>query len=365
MNTFVSFFLAEQSLRWKVYLVSAGVSFVYAIINSFALHRPEETVTLETVLLVFALVTMFVLARILWAKTVASESESQRPRIRFGWKLAVPAMAAIVVLAWVYVEGISTLQAMLVESKLESLTSFFDSVQASNVSEDDLRARYRKTERVTNASLRQDVPVDPSILKNTQQAIRHSLGVARLSDGTKQLGEATAIDLYSFSITRDVQEGKIAPQYAGTLNMSSEFRGQAPYVQGSYTGQSWFILGPGGRIGPTSNLILDHVNVRGMVPVEALVVSGERPNVVVRSAVFENVTQFLDQVTWVDMTFEASRIRYREGAPLRLRNVSFKNCDLSGLHTPPGWGPVSAELEQRIEQADGRPMTFVFERPPS
>jgi hypothetical protein len=362
MNTFVSFFLVEQSLRWKVYLFSAGVSFVYAIVNSFALRRPEETVTLETVSLLFALVTMFVLARILRAKVVAVESESHRPGIRFGWKLAVPAMAAIVFLAWVYVAGISMLQAALVESKLHSLTSFFDSVQASNVSEEDLRARYVKTERVINASLKQDIPVDSGILKNTQQAIHHSLGVARLSDGTKQLGEVTAIDLHSFSITREVREGKITPQYAETLNNSSEFRRQAHYVQGSYTGQTWLILAPGGQIGPARDLILDHVNIRGIVPVEALVVSGERPNVVVRSASFENVTQFLDQITWVDMTFEASRIRYTEGAPLRLRNVSFKNCDLSGLHTPPGWGPVSAELEHRIEQADGRPITFVFER---
>jgi hypothetical protein len=71
--------------------------------------------------------------------------------------------------------------------------------------------------------------------------------------------------------------------------------------------------------------------------------------------------QALDRITWVNVLFENSRLSYTEGQPLRLRNVSFKNCDTS--HIGMMGGEINLKLAKAIEESNGRPITFVYEPP--
>jgi len=120
-------------------------------------------------------------------------------------------------------------------------------------------------------------------------------------------------------------------------------------------------LGPGGGqfILNQSNVVFDKIDFLGSVSVSAIELVGDRSSALVRDSIMENVTQNLERITWVDVRFEKSRIHYKEGAPLRLRNVSFKDCDLSQVG---GFlGPVNYELEKRIKEAQGEPITFIYE----
>jgi hypothetical protein len=68
----------------------------------------------------------------------------------------------------------------------------------------------------------------------------------------------------------------------------------------------------------------------------------------------KHVIQSLDRITWVNVRFENSLIPYL-GGPLTLRNVSFNDCSLELGN------PVAFELSKRIEEAQGKPITFVYE----
>src|SRR5258707_766173 len=111
MNRFIGFFLEEQQLRWKVYLASCCIAFVYGFVNLFAFHRTEERVSLETVVLLFALVTVFVAVYVARGAPSFSENEKPMRAIRFGWKLAVAGTAALALLTSTYLISTSRIQA--------------------------------------------------------------------------------------------------------------------------------------------------------------------------------------------------------------------------------------------------------------
>jgi len=263
--------------------------------------------------------------------------------------------------------GISSLQAAIIDFRLESLATLLDTVQAANPTDQKLRARYQKIQSIVGTSSTYQIQVDPSIIEKTQTAVSRSLKGRSPSDQTEQLGWATAIDLQSFAYARKVETGAITPVTPRQIANTGGYLINSPvsldnanvlYIQGEH---SWIALGPGGGqfILNQSNVVFDKIDFLGSVSVSAIELVGDRSSALVRDSIMENVTQNLERITWVDVRFEKSRIHYKEGAPLRLRNVSFKDCDLSQVG---GFlGPVNYELEKRIKEAQGEPITFIYE----
>jgi hypothetical protein len=366
MKRLIDFFLEEQRLRWKVYLASACIAFVYGSVNLFAFHRTEERVSLETVVALFTLVTIFVAVYV--AKGAAPFGESKEPRrvIQLDWKLAVAGTAGLVLLASAYLTGISGIQAAIVDFRLKS---FAQTVQAANLSDQQLFGRYKKIQSMVAVSSANQIPVDPGLLDKVQTAVSSSLKERSPSDQTKQLGWSTSIDLETFAYSRRVQTGQITPistrqiANAGGMMLASpvSLNNVNTYIRGEH---SWFALAPsGGRfVLNQSSVVFDSIDFLGSFSGPAIELVGDRSNAVVRDSILKFVDQSLDGVTWVDDRFENSHIRYTEGSPLRLRNVSFKDCELS--HTSIQSGPVSRELEKRVTEAGDRPITFVYESQP-
>ena len=367
MNRFIDFFLEEQQLRWKVYLGSCCIAFVYGIVNLFALHRAEERVSFEAVAVLFALVTVFVAVYVAKGAAFFTETENPKRVLRLGWKLALACTATLAILTSTYLIGIPGIQAAIVDFRLRSFATFFDTVQAANLSDEQLRDHYKKIQSVVRVSSENQIPVDPVLLQKAQTAISTSLKERSLSDQTKQLGLATAIDLQSLGHTRDVAIGVTPRQIANSggilINSIVNFDKGDLYIQGDH---SWFMLGPGGGGIAINNstVVFDKIDFRSFTAQNAIFLVGDHSNAFVRDSIMEGVSQQVERITWVDVRFENSRILYREGAPLRLRNVTFKDCDLSGLGFPLGFGPVSSELIKRIGEAKGQPITFIYEPPP-
>ena len=104
-----------------------------------------------------------------------------------------------------------------------------------------------------------------------------------------------------------------------------------------------------------ASVTFDKIDFKGnWIP---LVLMDDRANALVSDSIFQAGAQVIDRVTWVNVRFEKTRIFYNEG-PLRLRNVSFDDCDLRDLEPP---FHIEQELLKRIREAHGQPLTYVYE----
>lgn len=359
INRFVEFFLIEQRLKWKVYMTSGGVALTWALVRLLVSHKSEEEVSVEATVLLCLLVAISVVAYV--AKGSTFLKKSQRPGPSLSLSLRFAGAAAVMLLMFMGSSRPAEMQAAIVNFRLKSFAEFL-TVKAASVSDQQLQARFQKIESIVGASSTNQIPVDLGILQRTQGAISDSLKQRPFSNQTKQLGWTAAIDLQSFAYTRKVQAGlifprPIAPTAAYVVNSAVSFENTSLYLRGEH---SAIALGSGGGqfIFERSDVVFDQLDFLGstdLYPIEADTSS----NVLVRDSVIKNVTQDLARITWVDVRFENSRILYTEGSPLRLRGVSFKDCDLSKL-----WGflgPLNRELEKRIREANGQPITFIYE----
>jgi hypothetical protein len=370
MNRFIGFFLEEHQLRWKAYLASGCAAFVYGFVNVFALHRAEERVSLETVAVLFAVLTLLVGVYIAKGAAFFSETEKQESAVRFSWKLAVASMAALALLTSAYLVGIPGIQAAIIDLRLKSFATFLGAVQAATNSDELLRTRYQKIASVVSTSAANRIPVDPIALRKAQTAISRSLKDRSVSEQTKQLGWATAIDLQSLTYSRDVEIGvtkpvtprEIAHSGGYVINSTLNFDKGDLYILGNH---SSLVLGPGGEIAiEKGTIVFDKIDFLSITTQPGILVIGDQSNAFVRDSIVRGLIQNVERITWVDVRFENSQILYREGAPLKLRRVGFKDCDLSRLNIPPAWGPISSELKKRIEEARGEPITFIYEPSP-
>jgi hypothetical protein len=360
MNRLIDFFLTEQRLRWKVYLTSSGIAFAYALVNLGLSNKTEERVGLETVILLCLLITISVAVYIAKGKLVLSEA--QKPLLTWNLSLRL-GLASTVVLVLIAQINIPKMQAAIVDFRLRSLATWLDTVQAANLSDYQIRSQYQKIESIVNTSSTNQMPVNPNLLQKAQTALSRSLKQPSLTDQTRELGWATAIDLESLSYTRNVQTGAIIPRQI-TTTPSAVFNTPVVittghlYMQGEH---SLIFLGEGGGqfVAFQSTIVFDKIDFRSVTYQQPIVIGDDRSTAFVRDSTLEGVIQELERITWVDVRFENSRVLYAEGTPLRLRNVSFKDCDLSHLGIPPG--PVSYELERRIRDAKGQPITFAYE----
>jgi len=360
MSRLIGFFLEEQSVRWKVYLISSAIAFAYAVINLFALHRSEGRVSIEAVILQFMLVTIFVVVYVSKGEVLVKEKEESSRTVRLDHRLVVAGAVAALIMALISHVGIPRLQAEIIDLRLVFLATRMATVHAAPLSDYQLQTRLHEIKSIVETTSRNRIPVDPVLLMRTQSALSSNLKTRPLSDQTKQMGFTTAIDLQSLAYTRQVQTGAISPrQIANTggymIGSPVAIDKESVYFQGQH---SWFALAPSGGqfVVSQSNVVFDSIDFQGFLSRSAIELKGDNSSVLVRDSILDTVTQNLDKITWVDVRFEKSRILYR-GGPLKLRNVSFKDCDLSHL----GNGSVNVELARRITNAAGQPLTFVYE----
>jgi hypothetical protein len=365
MNRLIAFFLEEQQLRWKVYLTSATVAFVYALVNLFVVNRNEERVSLETLVVLLVSITVSIAIYVTRHEPIGKVERT----FRFNWWLCVAATAATAIVLALY-QNRPRLQALVVDHKLRSFISFFSTVQAANLPDEEIEERYQKLDSILARSASGQVPVDPSILQKAQYSIISSLKTRPVSNQTKQIGWTTAIDLELFAYARKAETGEInrvTPRQIANaggylINSPLVFDKGDVYIQGDH---SWIFLGVGGGqiIIDGVTVVFDKIDFEASTPGQpAIELGNDRSGALVRDSIMKNVTQYLERITWVDVRFENSRTLYKEGAPLRLRNVSFVDCDLSHLQMPFG-GPIASELVKRIEDAHGQPIPFIYEPP--
>lgn len=368
MNRLVEFFLEEQWIRWKIYLISCVVAFIYALVNLFGFQRPEGRVGVEIIVVLLVSVVIQV-AVYIGKDSATSLAETQQPRIRllFSPQLGIGGLIAIAVFFLMYRANIPELQAQIAGFRLKSLVQFLDTIQAADLSDDQIRNRYQRIGSIVDKSSKEEIPLDTKVLQSTQSAIQLSLKEPSLSNQTRQLGLTTSIDVESLSNNRMIQTGAIVPIRADSIAPRQianrgymiaspvSWEGKNLYLRGEHSvlflapGDGYFFL-------MNSKIVFDSLDFEGSGASAAII--SVNSDIFVHDSILQNVGQLLDGITWADVRFESSQLSYA-GGPLRLRNVTFKDCVLS----PPPLGTIPQQLIDRITEAKDQPITFVYEPP--
>lgn len=363
MNRFADFFFKAQGVRWKVYGFSSAVAFIYALINLLVLHREEQSVGIESVVVLFALISLSVGVYVAQVKGF-DEEKASAPKI-FGSRLVTACALATAFVALGYYAGIPRMQAAIIDLRLELLTSRLPVYAAYRPPDQQLQTHVQTINSIVETSSRNQIPVDPNLLAKTETVLSNELRAPTLSANTKQAGWTASIDLQSLLYTRMAQTGAIS-----TITPREIFKGPAYfftsvvsiddntlYIKGEH---SVFTIGGYGFVIKQSTVVFDSIDFVGAVSQSVITVIDDRSTVLVRDSIMKDVTQDLDRITWVDVRFENSRVLYR-GGPLRLRNVTFKDCDLSNLELGLGMVLRNPELVASITRLSGKPITFTYE----
>jgi hypothetical protein len=364
MNRLADFFFKDQAVRWKVYGLSIAAAFVYALVNLLALRREEQRVGIESVVVLLALISISIGVYVARVKVFA---EAQEPTSkRFGLRLAWAGVLAAAFVGYSYIKGIPKMQAAIIDLRLERLTTPLPTVYAAFRPPDQLvQTRVQTINSIVETSSRNQIPVDPALLTKARTQLSNELRAPAVSFQTKQAAWAAAIDLQALAFMRLAEIGRMTtldpreilrgPTYF--INSVVSIDGKAIYTKGDH---SVFNVGTGGQfVIHQSDVMFDSIDFVSSSPQELLVVD-DRSDVLVRDSVITNVSQDLDRVTWSDVRFESSTILYR-GGPLRLRNVVFRDCDLTSLAAGLSVALKSPESVAAIINSVARPVTFVYE----
>jgi len=357
MSQLFDFFFSNERLRWKVYVAASGGSLIYGLVNLWFFNRNEERVFSEVAWVLVFLVSAIALFASVYAmkgRAVATEPVHSYQLRRASLKFIVAGFGAVAFLTNMLRIDVPTLQASLAGFTLRRIASQLDSVQAASLSPEQLQARFQRIESIVANSSANQIPVDSATLKRTQSTLAHYLARRPLPSQTNQAGWGAAIDLQSFALKRDVQTGQVIPRQidkVGYVFNSFVQLDHNVHFQGEHS--AFFVNDAIGIKG--ASVTFDKIDFKGnWIP---LVLMDDRANALVSDSIFQAGAQVIDRVTWVNVRFEKTRIFYNEG-PLRLRNVSFDDCDLRDLEPP---FHIEQELLKRIREAHGQPLTYVYE----
>lgn len=167
MNRLISFFLKEQELRWKVYLICGGIAFGYALVNLFVLHRKEKRVSFEMVVVLFILIAVFVAVYIAKARGVAAETEKPNKAVGFSRGLIVAGAVAIAFLACM--SAISApVGRLILTRQVNHLPQFLRHAESSPERQ---KIALQVTAEVLHRALAEELLTDPLVITDVGNAI--------------------------------------------------------------------------------------------------------------------------------------------------------------------------------------------------
>jgi hypothetical protein len=355
LERFCDFFLVEQRIRAKAYLISVGVTLAYSLVAMLLLHMSDTSVAIQATSLLCALVVIFVVRYVALGRPPDSDVRHEVKTFHFGWKGIVLSGATVLALIAVTMQFNipPKLQALSVNFKLNLLTTQLDVVSAATISDSQLQDRFKTIQSTVN-SLSSQVPVNPNDLLKTQTAILRVLKTHPSSEQTKEAGWGAAVDLNLLAARRLVGPRTESPPAGYHMNSPVTLKNANLTILG---GPSTFYLGES-VIVEQSTVIFDKVDFIGTGASDAIVVLGQGSHVLVQDSIVKNIRQRVDGIVWNDVRFENVSLDYVDG-PIRMHNVTFRECDVFRLITSQATG----ELANRITaaEASGEPITYAYD----
>jgi len=159
-------------VRGFVYAFSIVTAVVYAVIRTVAFHKPERQVSFE---MMAWLLILNVVAVLIYC--VRHISVAQRAYTFPVWLRYAGIIACIILLGAPHV-SISTVQAAIINQRLESAARSVEPDKAAKLPDKQLETRFRKISAIANASITYKIPANPELMNKAQISIEETLRAA-------------------------------------------------------------------------------------------------------------------------------------------------------------------------------------------
>jgi hypothetical protein len=352
MRAILESFFFDRNYKWAIYGAVLGVCICYPLINFFALHREDARVSLEAV----GLSCLVLVVGVLLHPAVRRGSPGHSVSLHQGKLLPLLGILAVGMILFVTLQSrfVVRLQARVLNDRLRPLAEYSvgksAGVPGEGETQDRLRSGFLRIASIADTSYNYQIPIAEVTLSSATRNLHDVLSTPDLPDSTKKAASTAYGSLAS--VAAEQATNTTPPERLGyVINSTLLFKEQKLRVVGQH---SAIVFGGGDMVIENSTALLDGVNLRSVRWYYRGFYVFPGSSVVVRNATIENLDQTLGPTTWVNVEFQHSMIRVSQ-APFVLVNVRFLDCDLRWL-----WGPVASELRERIETANGQPITFAY-----
>lgn len=317
-------------MRGFVYAFSIVTAVVYAVIRTVAFHKPERQVSFE---MMAWLLILNVVAVLIYC--VRHISVAQRAYTFPVWLRYAGIIACIILLGAPHV-SISTVQAAIINQRLESAARSVEPDKAAKLPDKQLETRFRKISAIANASITYKIPANPELMNKAQISIEETLRAANpRSQSVRNSGVAAFVATIAYARANNLLVGMNVPTIllghgqTGNMMLSQVPLKNSAWWQGSPEGNTIFAMPypesqPVFPVSPNTTVIFNNLDFNAFGGMRSFVGTDGKSQVVVMNATIHAV-QKLDFIVWLNVRFVGSIILYN-GGPLYLGNVTFENC---------------------------------------
>jgi len=236
---------------------------------------------------------------------------------------------------------------------------------ARTLEPDVLKARFQEADSLINTAIEQRIPATPALLKHAAMKLQTTIQDAKLAGDVRSVGAATLVKFEAYAAFSStvviVNAPKIVVSRDGT-NYAPVTVDKPVWLEGTgkdgatitvdFTGTHPIYPHPAAFVVTGAGAVLSKMRARGKDSAPSFVaVPSTQSSVLVSETKIENLTQKLGGVTWINVDFVNSVIRY-SGEPTYLGDVTFTNCRFEF-----GSDEVSRLLLARISRLTG-PVTL-------
>jgi len=391
MNSLHRFFWEDSRTRWSGYSVTVIAGVIYASVRTLAFHKPERQVNIE--LLVFLLISNFAAVLVYWLRSrkiareavlsaierrarflsregalgqfpflQASSAEAVPPK-RIPTFIACGGLIACVILLGASRLSVSTVQAAIVNRRLDRAASSIEPDRTANLSPNQLKDRFQNIASIANTYREYKIQASPELVKKVTSNLEGTLKSVNPGEDARKSGVAAFVALVAYARYNNVLIAVNAPtvllphgETGNSMISQVPLTNGSIWWQGSAQGNTIFAL-PTPASEPVfpivhSNVVFNAVNFNGFGMGRSFVGTDEESQVVVMNATVEGTSQKLDSIVWLNIKFKNSKIIY-DGGPLYLREVTFENCQFQI-----GNDPESQKVLAHIRQSGDEPLTL-------
>jgi hypothetical protein len=358
------FFWEDSRTRGAVYALTAVAGIIYASVRTLAFHKPERQVNVELVALLFISNFALVLLYCLRSGKIGSEPASGFT-YRLPLSLRYVGIVACLILLTAPKLSVSTVQAAIVNQRLESAASSVEPDRTGRLSNNELQARFQKIAAIANTSIGYKIPASPDLVEKVTDNLEATLRSVNPNHGdVRRTGVSAFITLVAYARLNNVLISVNVPTillpHGGTGNSllrQVPLKNGAAWWQGSAEGNTIFAV-PMPNSEPVfpvyhSDVVFNALNFNAFGLGRPFIETDHQSRVVVMNATVEGTSQKLDGIVWLKVKFKNSRITYT-GGPLYLGDVTFENCQFQF-----GSDPESQKVLGQIKENVNRPVTIV------
>jgi hypothetical protein len=357
------FFWEDSRTRGATYAFTAITGIIYALVRNLAFQKPERQVSLELIAFLFVSNFTLILLYCLRGGKIGSQPAPVFT-YRLPLSLRLGGVAACLVLLTAPQLSVSTVQAAIVNQRLERAASSVEPDKVPHLSNNQLQARFQKITSIANTSIEYKIPARPDLVEKVRSNLEETLrSVNPNHEEPRKSGVAAFIALVAYARANNVLISISGPillfSHGETGNMMVSqvpIKNATGWWQGSAQGSAIFAIPETlGAVFPISHssVVFNAINFKAFGFGRGFVETDNESQVVIMNATVDGATQKLDAIVWLNIKFKNSKIIY-SGEPLYLGDVTFENCLFQF-----GSDAESQKVLTQIKAAGNQPVTVL------